>query len=98
MSPEYAWTGVFSEKSDTYSFGVLLLEVISGEKISRFSYDKERKNLLAYVSKTLDLEYWTYAEISQPVQKCFLLLYISCSETTTGVGILVRKWRSWFFG
>ncbi|VYS49664.1 unnamed protein product [Arabidopsis thaliana] len=48
MSPEYAWTGVFSEKSDTYSFGVLLLEVISGEKISRFSYDKERKNLLAY--------------------------------------------------
>ena len=55
MSPEYAWTGVFSEKSDTYSFGVLLLEVISGEKISRFSYDKERKNLLAYVSKSVRL-------------------------------------------
>ncbi|CAH8256238.1 unnamed protein product [Arabidopsis lyrata] len=48
MSPEYAWTGVFSEKSDTYSFGVVLLEVISGEKISRFSYDKECKSLLAY--------------------------------------------------
>ncbi|CAA7029737.1 unnamed protein product [Microthlaspi erraticum] len=35
MSPEYAWTGMFSEKSDIYSFGVLLLEIISGEKISR---------------------------------------------------------------
>ncbi|KAF8114156.1 hypothetical protein N665_0040s0012 [Sinapis alba] len=48
MSPEYAWTGVFSEKSDIYSFGVLMLETISGEKISRFSYDKECKGLLAY--------------------------------------------------
>ncbi|KFK40699.1 hypothetical protein AALP_AA2G029700 [Arabis alpina] len=48
MAPEYAWTGMFSEKSDIYSFGVLLLEIISGEKISRFSYGKEAKTLLAY--------------------------------------------------
>ena len=26
MSPEYAMEGLFSEKSDIYSFGVLLLE------------------------------------------------------------------------
>ncbi|KAG7585013.1 Bulb-type lectin domain superfamily [Arabidopsis thaliana x Arabidopsis arenosa] len=48
MSPEYAWTGMFSEKSDIYSFGVLLLEIISGEKISRFSYGDEGKTLIAY--------------------------------------------------
>ncbi|CAH8256239.1 unnamed protein product [Arabidopsis lyrata] len=48
MAPEYAWTGMFSEKSDIYSFGVLLLEIISGEKISRFSYGEEGKTLLAY--------------------------------------------------
>ncbi|EFH62805.1 S-locus lectin protein kinase family protein [Arabidopsis lyrata subsp. lyrata] len=48
MAPEYAWTGMFSEKSDIYSFGVLMLEIISGEKISRFSYGKEEKNLIAY--------------------------------------------------
>ncbi|KAG7650195.1 Protein kinase domain [Arabidopsis thaliana x Arabidopsis arenosa] len=48
MSPEYAWTGVFSEKSDIYSFGVLLLEIISGKKISSFSYGEEGKALLAY--------------------------------------------------
>ncbi|KAF3600212.1 hypothetical protein F2Q69_00036931 [Brassica cretica] len=48
MAPEYAWTGTFSEKSDIYSFGVLLLEIISGEKISRFSYGAEGKTLLAY--------------------------------------------------
>uniref|UniRef100_M4EE76 Receptor-like serine/threonine-protein kinase n=1 Tax=Brassica campestris TaxID=3711 RepID=M4EE76_BRACM len=49
MSPEYAWTGIFSEKSDIYAFGVLLLEIISGEKISRFNYAKEGKDLLEYV-------------------------------------------------
>ncbi|EOA33820.1 hypothetical protein CARUB_v10021294mg [Capsella rubella] len=48
MAPEYAWTGMFSEKSDIYSFGVLLLEIISGERISRFSNGEEGKNLIAY--------------------------------------------------
>ncbi|KFK40715.1 hypothetical protein AALP_AA2G031500 [Arabis alpina] len=48
MSPEYAWAGLFSEKSDIYSFGVLMLEIISGKRISRFSYDNESKGLLAY--------------------------------------------------
>ncbi|KAL6651461.1 hypothetical protein ACP70R_010386 [Stipagrostis hirtigluma subsp. patula] len=34
MSPEYAMEGAFSVKSDTYSFGVILLEIISGSKIT----------------------------------------------------------------
>ncbi|KAM0871502.1 hypothetical protein ACQ4PT_039346 [Festuca glaucescens] len=34
MSPEYAMGGAFSVKSDTYSFGVLLLEILSGLKIN----------------------------------------------------------------
>ncbi|CAA7029723.1 unnamed protein product [Microthlaspi erraticum] len=48
MSPEYAWTGLFSEKSDIYSFGVLMLEIISGKRISRFIFGDENKGLLAY--------------------------------------------------
>ncbi|RIA05449.1 hypothetical protein BRARA_K00270 [Brassica rapa] len=48
MSPEYAWTGTFSEKSDIYSFGVLMLEIITGKEISSFSYGKDGKNLLSY--------------------------------------------------
>lgn len=32
MSPEYAMDGVFSVKSDVFSFGVLLLEIISGRR------------------------------------------------------------------
>ncbi|XP_047067237.1 receptor-like serine/threonine-protein kinase SD1-7 [Lolium rigidum] len=34
MSPEYAMEGIFSVKSDTYSFGILVLEIVSGLKIS----------------------------------------------------------------
>ncbi|ESQ31004.1 hypothetical protein EUTSA_v10012372mg, partial [Eutrema salsugineum] len=48
MSPEYAWTGMFSEKSDIYAFGVLLLEIISGKRISRFNCGEEGKTLLEY--------------------------------------------------
>ncbi|KAL2334519.1 hypothetical protein Fmac_015732 [Flemingia macrophylla] len=32
MSPEYAMFGQFSEKSDVFSFGVMILEIISGKK------------------------------------------------------------------
>ncbi|XP_040866563.1 cysteine-rich receptor-like protein kinase 6 isoform X3 [Glycine max] len=32
MSPEYAMLGQFSEKSDVFSFGVMVLEIISGKK------------------------------------------------------------------
>ncbi|KAJ6842452.1 receptor-like serine/threonine-protein kinase SD1-8 [Iris pallida] len=34
MSPEYAMGGFFSLKSDVYSYGVLILEIISGKKNS----------------------------------------------------------------
>ncbi|KAK2414153.1 G-type lectin S-receptor serine/threonine-protein kinase [Trifolium repens] len=40
MSPEYAMQGLFSEKSDVFSFGVLILEIVTGRRNSNF-YDKE---------------------------------------------------------
>jgi (2Fe-2S) ferredoxin len=49
MSPEYAMDDVFSVKSDTYSFGVIVLEIISGLKIS-LTHCKGFPNLLVYVS------------------------------------------------
>ncbi|PRQ52399.1 putative protein kinase RLK-Pelle-DLSV family [Rosa chinensis] len=38
MSPEYALYGHFSEKLDVFSFGILLLEIISGKKNASFYY------------------------------------------------------------
>jgi serine/threonine protein kinase len=34
MAPEYAMSGYFSVKSDVFSFGVLFLEMICGQKNS----------------------------------------------------------------
>lgn len=50
MSPEYAMGGIFSEKSDIYSFGVLLLEIVAGKKNTSFYYRGQHFNLLSYVS------------------------------------------------
>ncbi|KAF5188438.1 Cysteine-rich receptor-like protein kinase [Thalictrum thalictroides] len=49
MSPEYAMHGHFSVKSDVFSFGVLVLEIISGQKNNSF-YQSERadEDLLCY--------------------------------------------------
>ncbi|KAM4079733.1 hypothetical protein ACJW30_09G137300 [Castanea mollissima] len=51
MSPEYAMEGRFSEKSDVFSFGVLLLEIVSGRKNSSFYHDEESMSLLGHAWK-----------------------------------------------
>ncbi|KAH7662283.1 S-receptor-like serine/threonine-protein kinase protein [Dioscorea alata] len=48
ISPEYASKGVFYEKSDIYSFGVLLLEIVSGKKNAGFHQTGNSSNLLDY--------------------------------------------------
>ncbi|CAN6457864.1 unnamed protein product [Victoria cruziana] len=48
MSPEYAMEGRFSIKSDVFSFGVLVLEIISGKRMTRFQHDELYLNLLGY--------------------------------------------------
>ncbi|XP_034576513.1 G-type lectin S-receptor-like serine/threonine-protein kinase B120 isoform X2 [Setaria viridis] len=48
MSPEYALEGVFSVKSDVYGFGVLVLEIVSGSKITSMHITEDFPNLIAY--------------------------------------------------
>ncbi|KAL9460117.1 hypothetical protein AB3S75_003339 [Citrus x aurantiifolia] len=60
MSPEYALEGIFSIKSDVFSFGVLLLEIVSGKKNTGL-YRTDSLNLLGYAwdlwtsNRTLEL-------------------------------------------
>ncbi|XP_030549967.2 G-type lectin S-receptor-like serine/threonine-protein kinase CES101 [Rhodamnia argentea] len=48
MSPEYAVHGLFSVKSDVFSFGVIMLEIISGRKNTMFAHSDHSVNLLGY--------------------------------------------------
>ncbi|KAL4308846.1 hypothetical protein GQ457_01G004930 [Hibiscus cannabinus] len=48
MAPEYACYGLFSVKSDVFSFGILLLEVISGMKNRRFYHANGSGNLIEH--------------------------------------------------
>ncbi|KAI9123952.1 hypothetical protein K1719_005252 [Acacia pycnantha] len=51
MPPEYAMHGEFCVKTDVYSFGVLLLEIINGKKNSSFYQIEGAADLLSYAWK-----------------------------------------------
>ncbi|XP_020866047.1 G-type lectin S-receptor-like serine/threonine-protein kinase SD1-13 isoform X3 [Arabidopsis lyrata subsp. lyrata] len=51
MAPEYAMGGLFSEKSDVFSLGVILLEIVSGRRNSSFYNNEQYPNLSAYAWK-----------------------------------------------
>ncbi|KAK2639263.1 hypothetical protein Ddye_027058 [Dipteronia dyeriana] len=48
MSPEYVIDGVFSVKSDIFSFGVLILEMVSGKRNRGFCHTDHNHNLLGH--------------------------------------------------
>ncbi|KAL2475519.1 G-type lectin S-receptor-like serine/threonine-protein kinase [Abeliophyllum distichum] len=51
MSPEYAMSGHFSVKSDVFSYGVIVLEIISGKKNWGFNHPDHDYNLLGHAWK-----------------------------------------------
>ena len=50
MAPEYAIDGLFSVKSDVFSFGIILLEILSGKKNRMSFYPDHGLNLIGHVS------------------------------------------------
>ncbi|KAL3652495.1 hypothetical protein CASFOL_002176 [Castilleja foliolosa] len=48
MSPEYAEKGLFSPKSDVYSLGVVVLEIVSGQRNRGFHQEDHHHNLLGH--------------------------------------------------
>lgn len=79
MAPEYALEGQFWIKTDVFSFGVLLLEIVSGKKNTGF-YNTDSLNLLGHA-----WELWKAdraAELMDPAlgspsSVCTLLRYIN---------------------
>lgn len=51
LAPEYAMGGQLTMKADVYSFGVLILEIISGRSSSKPSWGGTQKLLLEWVRR-----------------------------------------------
>ncbi|XP_047335985.1 G-type lectin S-receptor-like serine/threonine-protein kinase At4g27290 [Impatiens glandulifera] len=65
MAPEYAIDGIFSQKSDVFSFGVLTLEIICGKKNRGFTHPDHELNLLGHAWNLLNEG--RELELSEPV-------------------------------
>ncbi|KAJ0837071.1 putative protein kinase RLK-Pelle-DLSV family [Helianthus annuus] len=52
MAPEYVQHGHFSVKSDVFSFGVLVLEIVTGQKNKCFQHGESFENLLSFAWKS----------------------------------------------
>ncbi|XVF34075.1 hypothetical protein REPUB_Repub18cG0025600 [Reevesia pubescens] len=72
MSPEYAVDGLFSIKSDVFSFGVLVLEIISGKKNRGFLHPDHSHNLVGHAWK-LWMEERSLQLIDSNLGDCFVV-------------------------
>jgi serine/threonine protein kinase len=50
MAPEYAMEGRYSTKTDVFSYGVLLLEIIAGIRNTHCEIGRASPNLIGHVS------------------------------------------------
>ncbi|XWS28051.1 hypothetical protein CRYUN_Cryun25bG0032600 [Craigia yunnanensis] len=71
MAPEYAINGQFSVKSDVFSFGILVLEIISGKKNKGFYHPSDDLNLIGHA--------WGLWRKGKPLKLIDSFLQESCS-------------------
>lgn len=81
MSPEYAMDGYVSVKSDVFSFGVLLLEIISSKNNESYCPDRPL-NLVGYA-----WEMWTENRGSELIDKTSILDNIDHDEALKCINI-----------
>lgn len=74
MLPEYALAGLFSIKTDVFSFGVLVLEILSGRKNTSF-YHEGCLNLLEYISSYMVFAFVDYYSVSQAKYMAWHLIF-----------------------
>ena len=75
--------GIFSVKSDVFSFGVVLLEIINGKNNTNFYQSEQAMSLLGYVSVHNFLNYW--------IILFFGHFFIHTNFIVTGMGTMDRQ-------
>uniref|UniRef100_A0A2C9U4Q8 non-specific serine/threonine protein kinase n=1 Tax=Manihot esculenta TaxID=3983 RepID=A0A2C9U4Q8_MANES len=91
MAPEYVMFGKFSTKSDVFSFGVVLLEIISGKKSYTYYPEDPSLNLIGHVwelwrqGRALDIVDSCLKELSLPleVMRCIQIGLLCVQEDAT---------------
>ncbi|KAI3698781.1 hypothetical protein L2E82_42604 [Cichorium intybus] len=88
MSPEYALDGLFSVKSDVFSFGVVVLEIISGKRNTGYYHNQQAFGLISYAwglwkaKKSLDLVDATLVESCNSIEvlRCMIIGLLCIQE------------------
>ncbi|EEC68880.1 hypothetical protein OsI_37506 [Oryza sativa Indica Group] len=101
-APEYAIHGQLSEKVDTYSFGVVVLEIISGRKLNDARLDPdsqyllewawklyENNNLIELVDKSLDPKEYNPEEVKKIIQIALLCTQSAVASRPTMSEVVV---------
>ncbi|KAK7362982.1 hypothetical protein VNO77_05107 [Canavalia gladiata] len=91
MSPEYAMEGRYSTKSDVFSFGILLLEIIAGKRNTDSEIGRASLNLIGYAwmlwteGKALDIVDSTLGQSypSALVLRCIQIGLLCVQENAT---------------
>ncbi|XP_059311399.1 cysteine-rich receptor-like protein kinase 44 [Lycium ferocissimum] len=92
MAPEYAMHGKFSVKSDVFSFGVLVLEILSGQRNTCFRNGEFVGNLLSYAwmnwreettSKLIDPILMGSSGLVSDIVRCIHIALLCVQENVT---------------
>ncbi|ONI09193.1 hypothetical protein PRUPE_5G222800 [Prunus persica] len=88
MAPEYAMHGYLSVKTDVFSYGVLVLEIVSGRKNHDGRLEREKADLLSYTwklyqgGKALDLVDPTLARCNPDEAAMCIQLGLLCCQAS----------------
>ncbi|KAI3487662.1 hypothetical protein L1887_48360 [Cichorium endivia] len=82
MAPEYAMHGQFSVKSDVFSFGVLVLEMVTGQKNQYNRNGESIEDLLSYAWKS-----WQNGTVSNIINRTLMTGSSSLQDITRSIHI-----------
>ncbi|MBA0607425.1 hypothetical protein Godav_019729 [Gossypium davidsonii] len=81
MAPEYVMNGRLSVKADVFSFGVVVLELISGQRNSSFNLDVDAHSLLEWVRKILRSDHSFKSDSFLMFMVVYSCVFVSCKIT-----------------